>query len=119
MSSVRDGIEQAILISIGTASLTRERAEAAVAGLVHRGQITGDEGKKAVDRLMETVRSGGTPAAEIVNKLEGGLRSALRELGVVSRSEFEDLRQRCDELEHRLSLLESPGPDAPSPSADE
>ena len=44
MTTVREGLEQAVLLSIGAASLTRERAEAAVAELVRKGQIGGERG---------------------------------------------------------------------------
>ena len=111
MTTVREGIEQAVLISIGAAAITRERAEAAVADLVRRGQIGGEEGRKVVDRLMENVRRGGPgegggPAAGLVNRLEGGVQGVLREVGVVTGAEVDDLRLRLSELEHRIALLE-------------
>lgn len=128
MTSVRDGIEQAVLVSIGAAAITRERAEAAVAELVRRGQIGGDEGKRAVDRLMETVRGAGAGGAGagtgegassgIVDRLEGGVQGVLREVGVVTRADVEDLRLRLAELEHRIGLLEGAG-DAPPPAQGE
>ena len=104
--SVREGIEQAVLLSIGAASLTRERAEAAVAELVRKGQLGGDEGSAIVDRLMARVRGEGTPGAGIVGRLEGGVQGVLREFGVVTRGELEDVQLRLMELEHRISLLE-------------
>jgi polyhydroxyalkanoate synthesis regulator phasin len=107
MTSVRDGIEQAVLISIGAAAITRERAETAVADLVRRGQIGADEGKRVVDRLMSTVRPGeGSPASGFVNRIEGGMQGMLREFGVVTRAEHDDALLRLAELEHRISLLE-------------
>lgn len=108
MTSVRDGIEQAVLVSIGAAAITRERAEAAVADLVRKGQIGGDEGKKVVDRLMENVRAGaeGTGSG-IVSKVESGVRGVLHEVGIATRSETEDLDLRLAELEHRIGLLEA------------
>lgn len=107
--SVREGIEQAILLSIGAASLTRERAEAAVAELVRKGQLGGEEGAAVVDRLMARVRGEGASTAGIVGRLEGGVQGVLREFGVVTRAELEDVQLRLRELEHRISLLETPG----------
>ena len=40
MTTVREGLEQAVLLSIGAAYLTRERAEQAAAELVRKGQAT-------------------------------------------------------------------------------
>ena len=106
MTTVREGLEQAVLLSIGAAALTRERAEAAVAELVRKGQVTGEEGAVVVDRLMARVRGEGTVGAGIVGKIEGGVQGLLREFGVVTRGELEDVQLRLMELEHRISLLE-------------
>jgi len=112
MTSVKEGIEQAVLLSIGAASITRERAEAAVAELVRKGQVSGDEGKAIVERLMARVRGEGTATASLMGRLEGGVQGVLREFGVVTRAELEDVQMRLVELEHRISLLErGPGAD--------
>ncbi len=112
MTSVRESMEQAVLMSIGAAALTRERAEAAVNELVRKGQMGGDEGKQVVERLMARVRGDGAPAAGLVGRLEGGLQGVLREIGLVTHAELEDVQLRLMELEHRISLLErGPGTD--------
>jgi len=112
MNSVREGMEQAVLLSIGAASITREKAETAVAELVRKGQVGSDEGKVIVERLMARVRGEGATAAGIMGRLEGGVQGVLREFGVVTRAELEDVLLRLMELEHRISLLErGPGTD--------
>ena len=110
MATVREGIEQAVLRSIGAAALTRERAEAAVAELVRKGHVGGEEGSAIVDRLMARVRGEGTTAAGIAGRLEGGVQGVLREFGVVTRAELEDVQLRLMELEHRIALLEKAPP---------
>lgn len=115
MTTVRSGIEQAVLLSIGAASLTRERAEEAVAELVRIGQLRGDEGRAIVDRLMARVRGEGSPLPGLLGRLEGGVQGALREAGLVSRAELEEVQLRLAELEHRIGLLERAA-DAGAPS---
>lgn len=115
MSEMRSSLEQAVLLSIGAASLTRERAEAAVADLVRRGQIGGDEGRLIVERLLARVRGEGAAASGLFGRIEEGLQGAMREVGVVTRSELEDILLRLAELEHRLGLLERPPAAAPMP----
>ncbi len=112
MTTVREGIEQAVLLSIGAASLTREKAEAAVAELVRKGQLGGEEGSVIVDRLMARVRGEGATGSGIAGRLEGGVQGVLRELGVVTRAEVEDVQLRLMELEHRIALLEKAPPSA-------
>ena len=106
MTTVREGLEQAVLLSIGAAYLTRERAEQAAAELVRKGQATGEEGAAVVERLMARVRGEGSPGAGLVGKLEGGVQGVLREFGVVTRAELEDVMLRLMELERRIQLLE-------------
>jgi polyhydroxyalkanoate synthesis regulator phasin len=113
VTTIRDGIEQAVLLSIGAASLTRERAEEAVAELVRLGQLRGVEGRAIVDRLMARVRGEGSPLPGLIGRLEGGVQLALREAGLVSRAELDDLQLRLAELEHRIGLLEGTKPAGP------
>jgi polyhydroxyalkanoate synthesis regulator phasin len=114
MTRVREGIEQAVLLSIGAAALTRERAEAAVAELVRKGQVGGDEGAAVVERLLTRVRGEGSPGEGIVGRLEGGVQGMLREFGVVTRAELEDVQLRLMELEHRIGLIERAAEDPPA-----
>ena len=57
----------------------------------------------------------GRPSGSGGGRLEGGVQGVLREFGVVTRAELEDVQLRLVELEHRLSLLER----APEPPAAE
>jgi polyhydroxyalkanoate synthesis regulator phasin len=119
---VRGAVEQAILLSIGAASITRDRVEGIVGELVRQGRMSGEEGRAVVERLVSrTVGEARTPAG-LLGSLEGGLRGALREAGLVTRADVDDIRVQLAELDHRLRLLEgSPpagapggtGPDAP------
>jgi polyhydroxyalkanoate synthesis regulator phasin len=119
MTTVREGLEQAVLLSIGAAALTRERAEQAVAELVRKGQMGGEEGAAVVERLMARVRGEGTTHSGIVGRIEGGVQGVLREFGVVTRAELEDVQLRLMELEHRIGLLERAGGDGEPPGAGE
>ena len=106
MTTVREGLEQAVLLSIGAACLTRERAEQAGRRAGPQGPGHGEEGAAVVERLMARVRGEGGPGAGLVGKLEGGVQGVLREFGVVTRGELEDVQLRLMELEHRIGLLE-------------
>ncbi|MCU0307871.1 MAG: hypothetical protein MUE51_08935 [Thermoleophilia bacterium] len=116
MITPRDAVEQAILVAVGAASLTRERAEVIVDELVRRGQLREDEGRAMVDRLMTRVRGEAAPAPGIRGKLEGGLQQVLRELGVVHRHELDEVVLRISELEHRVKLLEGGAGEDPAPA---
>ncbi len=110
MISPRAAVEQAILVSVGAAALTKDRAESIVADLVARGYLGADEGRAVLVRLTARVRGEG-PAAQtgLLGRLESGAQSAFRELGLATENDLDDLRVRLAELERRLTLLESAG----------
>jgi polyhydroxyalkanoate synthesis regulator phasin len=114
----RDAIEQTIVVSIGAASLTRERAQAVVDELVRRGTLGAEEGKAMVDRVMARVRGEAGPTAGVLGRVEEGVRGVMRDVGVVTRPEVEDLDMRLAALEHRIKLLESAAGTAPSPAGE-
>lgn len=110
MITPREAVEQTILLSIGAASLTRERVESIVSDFVNRGHLGTDEGRAVVDRVMSRVRgeAGHTGASSVVERIEGGVQALLRELGVARRDELADLEMRVAALEHRMGLVEQP-----------
>lgn len=112
MTDPRNLAEQAILVSIGLAALTKDRIELTVAELVARGQLGADDGAAVVARLSARIRGDGPPShSGIVGRLEDGAKAAFRELGIATRTEVDDLRMRLAELERRLMLLEAPPDD--------
>ncbi len=113
MISPRDAIEQTILVSIGAASLTRERAQGIVDELVRRGTLGAEEGRAMVDRLMARVRGEASPSGGVFGRVEEGVRGVMRDVGVVTRTEVDDLDMRMAALEHRIKLLESASGAAP------
>lgn len=105
--SLRDTLEQAILLSVGAASLTRDRVEQIVGELVAQGRVSAEDGRVIMDRLITRVVDPQRPTPSgLIGHLEESLRNALSDAGVVTRNEVEDLRVHVAELDHRLRLLE-------------
>jgi polyhydroxyalkanoate synthesis regulator phasin len=102
----RDLLEQLLLAGVGAVSLTAERCEELVDSFAERGGVQRDEARAAIDDLVSRWRGDATRATE---RAGAGLHGVLRELGLVLRSEFEELELRVAQLEHRLKLLERAG----------
>jgi len=102
--SLRDVIERMFLLGVGAAALSKDRIQETVEDLVHRGHLSRDEGRDMVERLMERSRD---EARSAVKKADSSLQGAYREMGLVSKREWEDLDFRLRQLEHRIQLLES------------
>jgi len=108
---MRETLEQAIVLSLGAASMTRERVEAVVGELVRQGRLSGDDGRGMIERLVQRATSpeGRAPSAVhgVVGQIEQSLRGAFREAGLVTANELDEVRVHLAELEHRLRLVEA------------
>ena len=102
-NDTRDLLEQLLLAGVGAVALTADRIEEVVDSLVERGGVQRDEARAAVEDLASRWRGDATRATE---RAGAGLHSVLRELGLVLRSEYEELELRVAQLEHRLKLVE-------------
>jgi polyhydroxyalkanoate synthesis regulator phasin len=105
--SIRDAVEQAILLSVGAAALTRDRVDGIVGELVAQGRVTAEDGRILVERLITRVVDPERPGASgLMGHVEDTLRGALSDAGVVTRAEVDDLRVHLAELDHRLRIVE-------------
>jgi polyhydroxyalkanoate synthesis regulator phasin len=99
----RDLLEQLLLAGVGAVSLTAERIEELVDAVVERGGVQRDEARAAIEDLVSRWRG---DATRVTERAGAGLHGMLRELGLVLRSEYEELELRVAQLEHRLKLVE-------------
>jgi polyhydroxyalkanoate synthesis regulator phasin len=101
--SVKDLLEKTLLAGLGAAALTKERADDLVDELTNRGRMTGEEAREVVDELTHRWRGDAMRFSERASSTISGLS---RELGLVTRREWEELELRLAKFEHRLRLLE-------------
>jgi polyhydroxyalkanoate synthesis regulator phasin len=101
--SDRNDVERLLLAGVGAVSLTAERVEELADALTERGGMRRDEARSAVDDVVRRWRE---DATRITERAGAGLHGILRELGLVVRSEYEELELRVAQLEHRLKLVE-------------
>ena len=108
--SVADLVSRTLMLGVGAAALTVDKAQGVVDELVKRGQMTSDEARQTVASLAERSK---TEARSTARTLESTLKSTYRELGLATRSELEDLDFRLRQMEHRLGLVERQLDDRP------
>ncbi len=104
--SIRDLIERTFLIGVGAAAFTKDRIQELVEEFVRRGELSSDEGREMVDKLVARSRD---EARSAMKRYDSSLQGALRDFGITTRREFDDLEMRVRQLEHRLALLEQTG----------
>lgn len=101
--SLRELAEELLYAGVGAAALTKERTEELVDELAGRGKVSREEARQLVDEVVGRWRREATRAGERATSTFSGV---FREVGLVTRAEYEELELRLAQLEHRLRLLE-------------
>ncbi|MFA5802066.1 MAG: hypothetical protein WC911_06265 [Thermoleophilia bacterium] len=99
-------LENGFLMTLGAAAITREVAESIVGELVKHGQMTSDEGRQAVDEVIDKTKG---EARSLRNRFDKTLQNSFQDLGLAPRQQMEDLQLKVAQLEHRINLLETAG----------
>jgi polyhydroxyalkanoate synthesis regulator phasin len=102
-SSLRDVIEKTLLLGLGAAALTRDSVQRVADEFVRRGQLSAEEGREMVEDLAVRSRE---EARSALRGADSVIQSVIREFGVASRRDLDDLEFKSRQLEHRLALLE-------------
>jgi polyhydroxyalkanoate synthesis regulator phasin len=98
-------VRRLALALVGAVALTAERADELADTLASRGGMSRDEVRGWIDEATSRWRG---DAVRVGEKAGATLHGALRELGLVTREEWDDLELRVAQLEHRLRLVETP-----------
>jgi polyhydroxyalkanoate synthesis regulator phasin len=101
-------VRRLALALVGAVALTAERADELADSLAERGGMSRDEVRGWIDEATTRWRG---DAVRVGEKAGATLHGALRELGLVTREEWDELELRVAQLEHRLRLVET----APKP----
>jgi polyhydroxyalkanoate synthesis regulator phasin len=96
-------VRQLALATVGVVALTAERADELAETLAERGGMQKEEVRAWIDDLSSRWRG---DAARIGERAGATLHSVLRDVGLVTRDEWDDLELRVAQLEHRLRLVE-------------
>ncbi|MGH3037887.1 MAG: phasin family protein [Gaiellaceae bacterium] len=101
--SLRSTAEELFLAGVGVVALTKERSEELVEELADRGKVSREEARTIVDDVVGRWRGEAGRVGERASSTFSGL---FREVGLVTRREYEELELRLAQLENRLRLVE-------------
>jgi polyhydroxyalkanoate synthesis regulator phasin len=102
-SNGRGLLEEILLAGLGAVALTADRADRLADELAARGGLERDEARRTVEQLLGRWRG---DSVRVTERASAGLAGLFRELGLVTREEWEELELRVAQLEHRLRLVE-------------
>lgn len=100
----QDGLRRLLLALMGALALTAERADDLADELAQRGGMRREEARAWIDDVTNRWRG---DAVRLGERTGATVQGALRELGLVTRDEWDELELRVAQLEHRLRLLEN------------
>jgi polyhydroxyalkanoate synthesis regulator phasin len=94
------------LAAVGAVALTAERADDLAEMLASRGGLTKEDVRSWIDEASTRWRG---DAVRFGERAGATFQGMLRELGLVTRDDWDDLELRVAQLEHRLRLVEQAG----------
>ena len=103
--SLLDLLERFGLAALGAVALTADRADALADDLAKTGGMRRDEARELIEQSTRRWRGEALRASE---RAGAGFEGLFKQIGLVARSDFEELELRVAQLEHRLRLVEEP-----------
>ena len=97
-------VRRLALAFVGAVALTAERTDELADALAARGGMSRDEVRGWIEDVTTRWRG---DAVRVGEKAGATLNGVLRELGLVTREEWDELELRVAQLEHRLRLVET------------
>ncbi len=103
--TLREQAERLALATLGAAALSGERADQLADELARKAGIRRDD---AIELIREVTDGWRREAGRLGERTTDAAQRVVRELGLVTREEYEELELRVAQAEHRLRLLERP-----------
>jgi polyhydroxyalkanoate synthesis regulator phasin len=97
-------VKQLVLALVGAVALTAERADELAESMAEHGGMRKEEARAWIDEVTSRWRG---DAVRVGERAGATLHGALRDLGLVTRDEWDELELRVAQLEHRVRLLEA------------
>ena len=97
-------VKRLMLALVGAVSLTAERADELAASLAEHSGMSKEEVRTWIDEASARWRG---EAIRVGERAGATLNGAFRELGLVTREEWDELELRVAQIEHRLRLVET------------
>lgn len=95
-----DLIHKMLYTGIGAAVLTEQKAREIVAEWEKRGEVSAEEGKRVAKELYDKAKK---HREELQKTISDEINRLSEKYGWVSRREYNELKNRVDELEQRLN----------------
>jgi len=91
-----------MLLGIGALSLTEERLEQIISGMIEKGEISRQEGRDLVQEMLKKIKQ---EKGNLSEKIKKEFAYLMDKVEVPKQSEINELKQRIAELEAKLEQI--------------
>jgi polyhydroxyalkanoate synthesis regulator phasin len=95
-----DSIKKALLTGIGLAAMSKEKIEEWAKNFAQEAKMAEEEGKKFVDDILKQADEAKKNAEDQISRFT---KNALEKMGLTTKSEYEELKRRLEELEKKMN----------------
>lgn len=98
-----ESIKKALFAGIGIAAMSKEKIEEWAKNFAQEAKMAEEEGRKFVDEVLKHAEEA---KQNVENQVLTFTKNALEKMGFTTRKEYEELKQRLEELEKKLNKSE-------------
>lgn len=96
-------LEKGIYTTLGMFLFMQEKAGEAINDLIDRGRLAPEEGRRFMEDLNRRVER---ESKEIRTKIDEVIEDSLRDAGLITKADINQIKFSLSEIEDRLTLLE-------------
>ncbi|RJQ56319.1 MAG: hypothetical protein C4521_00650 [Actinobacteria bacterium] len=101
---MKDMAEKGLYTMLGAWLLIHEKADEIMKEMVAKGKEAPEGGRSVVDEMSKRVDE---EKEELKGWIAQNMSSAMREAGMATKEDIDDIRARMDEIESRLAVVEA------------
>ena len=95
--------EKAVLTGIGALSLTQKKGEELLADLKEKYKFSEEEGKAFIEKIQGVAKE---TREKLTEAAESEVKKTVERIGLVSKTDYDALQRRLEELEKKLAAKE-------------
>ncbi|MCK4297560.1 MAG: polyhydroxyalkanoate synthesis regulator [Candidatus Marinimicrobia bacterium] len=99
-----DIVKKTLLLGLGVASLTKEKAEEIVNELVKHGEVAYKDRPKVINELLQKSEE---EKKKFVSKISETVKTVVNEMGLPSRDDIDELKKKINGLEKSIRKKKS------------
>ncbi len=94
-----DIVKKTLLLGLGVASLTKEKAEKIVDELVKHGEVASKDRPKVINELLQRSEE---EKKKFVSKVRETVKTVVNEMGLPGKEDIDELKKKINELEKTI-----------------